>query len=368
MPPKGGKRTRSAACGSGKAAKHVTFSSAEAFNSSLNSEAYLVPGDEVADEDLEFDFVDWATCERSRGLDVRLSVRTRILLACHATDHLDKVVLMESWERSGLMPFNPERVLSTLTDDEVDESTRRKSGRLKSKEAAKLICKLALQYNAGEIDEQQLIIGVKETADDAVCYHITESTGAAAAKGVKRGAIASDWGSKKRQISKTDQFRSGSFQGSQYDAVGEKLDEQADALNRSQPWECRVVESRSKKECGHRLKSNAGLTKHAEAKHNGVGNYFNHSTGETKTFVTGDAAAAAAAAAGAAAPPVAAAAAAAAAAAVAAPPAPALADNGARRVKCQICGGFYTAATIGKHNKKRKHKVAAASAAAAASI
>jgi hypothetical protein len=189
---------------------------------------------------------------------------------------------MESWERSGLVPFNPERVLGTLTDGEVDDSDRRKSGRLKSKHAATLICKLAAQYEMGDIDEQQLIIGVKELADGAVCYHVTESTGAAAAKGVKSGAITSNCSSKKRKISKTDQFRTGSFQGSQYDAVGEKLDEESNALNHSQPWECKVVVN--KKKCCHRLKSNAGLIKHAEAKHHGIGSYYNHLTGETKMF------------------------------------------------------------------------------------
>jgi len=363
MPPKAARRTRSTSSGSGKGAKHVSFGSNVASNSSVDSGAYVVPGDEVADEDLKFDFLDWPSCERSRGLDVRLSVRTRILLACHATDHLNKEVLMESWERSGLMPFNPDRVLGTLTDDEEDQSDRRKSGRVKSRQAAQHICELAMQFQAGEIDEHQLLIGVKESADDAVCYHVTESTGAAAAKGVKSGAIASNWGAKSRKISKSDQFRSGTFQGSDYDAVEEALDEQVGALNRLQPWECKVVES--KKECGHRLKSNAGLTKHAESKHHGIGKYYNHLTGETKTFVTGEAAAAAASAAAAAAPAAAAAAPAPAPAAAAAAPAPAPAES-AKRVKCQVCGGFYTADTIGKHNKKRKHKSAALAAAATA--
>ena len=83
---------------------------------------YTVPGDEVADEDLKFDFLDWSTCDRSRGLDVALSVRTRILAACYAADHLPREVFVESWARSGLVPFNPSRVLDTLVDDEEDQS------------------------------------------------------------------------------------------------------------------------------------------------------------------------------------------------------------------------------------------------------
>jgi hypothetical protein len=339
---KAGKKRRSAPRSCGKGSKGV-----------VNSGKYVVPGNEVADEDLEFDFLDWPSCERSRGLDVRLSVRTRILLACHATDHLDKSVLIESWERSGLIPFDPSRVLRTLADDEDGGAERRKSGRVKSKEAANQICQLAQQFEAGDIDEQQLIIGVKKLADDAVCFHVTESTGAAAAKGVRSGAIPSGWGSKPRKTSKSDDRRSGSFQGDEYDVIGQRLDEEADALNRQQPWECKVLEK--KKECGHRLKSVAGLTKHATTKHHGIGKYYNHLTEEIKTFVVGEAAAAAAVAS----PPPAAAAAA---AAVASPPPAAAAaaaagvavDSSAKRVKCR-CGGFYTAATIGKHVKKKRH-------------
>ena len=332
---KGGSRAKS------KTHKHVSFGSG----------AYVVPGDDVADEDLELDFLDWASCERSRGLDVRLTPRTRILLACHATDHLDKSVLIESWERSGLVPFDPSRVLGTLADEEDGGRTnRRTSGRVKSKDAAKEICNLAKQYAAGEIDEQQLIIGVKKLADDAVCYHITESTGAAAAKGVKSGAIPKDGGSKKkRKTSYTDPFRTGSFQGSEYDDVAAALDVAVAALNLSKPWECKVVDSKSKKQCSHRLQSNAGLTKHAVAKHHGIGKYYNHLTLETKTFIGGDAAAIA---------QTASAAAAVDSGSRSSSPSPPHAAAVDKRVKCVVCGGFYTAATIGKHNNKKRHRQA----------
>jgi hypothetical protein len=324
----------------------------------VDSGAYVVPGDDVADEDLKLDFLDWASCERSRGLDVRLSVRTRILLACHACDHLDKSVLIESWERSGLVPFDPGRVLGTLADEEDGGTDRRRSGRVKSKDAAKEICNLAERCAAGEIDEQQLIIGVKELADDAVSYHITESTGAAAAKGVKSGAIPKDgsFNKKKRKNSYTDQFRINSFQGDEYNVVADALDEADAALNRLKPWECQVVDSKSKKECGHRLVRVSGLTKHAVSKHHGIGKYKNHLTQELKTFVAGEAADAAAQAANVApaaagsrssspspSPPVTPAAAAASAVAV------------NKRVKCW-CGGFYTLATIDQHNKKMRHR------------
>ena len=355
MPRSAAKKGGSAPGKGAKRRKHVSFAPVKASNSSVNSGAYVVPGDEVADEDLELDFLDWASCERSRGLDVRLSVRTRILLACHACDHLEKSVLIESWERSGLVPFDPARVLGTLADEEDGGPDRRRSGRVKSKDAAKEICNLAKQYAAGEIDEQQLIIGVKKLADDAVCYHITESTGAAAAKGVKSGAIPKDgsFNKKKRKTSKTDQFRTNSFQGSDYDQVADALDEADAALNRSKPWECKVVASKSKKECGHRLKSNAGLTKHAVAKHHGIGKYKNHLTQELKTFVAGEAADAAAqaasvapAAAGSSSPSP-------------SPPRAAAAAAGTvavdKRVKCW-CGGFYTLATIDQHNNKKRHR------------
>jgi hypothetical protein len=191
-------------------------------------------------------------------------------------------------------------------------------------------------------------------ADDAVCYHITESTGAAAAKGVKSGAIPKDGGSKnkKRKTSCTDPFRTGSFQGSDYDEVEAALDAAAAALNLSQPWECQVVDSKSKKQCSHRLKSNAGLTKHAVAKHHGIGKYYNHLTLQTKTFIGGEAAAAAQTASAAAGSPS------------SSPSPPRAAAAADKRVKCVVCGGFYTAATIGKHNNKKRHKEAAARNAA----
>jgi hypothetical protein len=331
----------------GKGVKRVAF---KASKDSKASGGYVVPGDDVADEDLEFDFLDWSTCQRSRGLDVSLSVRTRILLACHACDHLDRNVLVESWERSGLIPFDPERVLSTLTDEEEELGDRRKSGRVKSKESAAAICALAAQYQEGSIDDQQLIIQVKEIADEAVCYHVTQSTGAVAAKGIKSGAIAAGWDKKKRKVSKTDKFRAGSFQAEQYDLVEASLAEEAETLNRLKPWECKVAEKAKKgkgkagKVCGHRLKSTAGLTKHSTAKHHGIGNYYNHATGEIKTFATGDALAAVQHV------------------DAAEPFEPAAAASSSRRQKC-VCGGSYIDATREKHNDSAKHKshVAAAS-------
>jgi len=50
---------------------------------------------------------------------------------------MDPSVLAESWERSGLIPFNPARVLDTLVDEEYDAANRRKSGRAAANEAAK---------------------------------------------------------------------------------------------------------------------------------------------------------------------------------------------------------------------------------------
>ena len=67
MPPKASKRKQQAAGGGGVAEGPAP---------------YNVPGDDIADEDLNFDFLNWSSCDRSRGLDVALSVRTRILAAC----------------------------------------------------------------------------------------------------------------------------------------------------------------------------------------------------------------------------------------------------------------------------------------------
>ena len=133
---------------------------------------YSVPDDDVEDEDLDFDFLDWSSCDRSRGLDVALSVRSRILAACYAADHLPRAVFVESWARSGLIPFNPSRVLDTLVDDEEDLSVRR-SGRHKAEEATKRIAELTRQHANGDIDVQQFLIACKETADAAVCHHVT---------------------------------------------------------------------------------------------------------------------------------------------------------------------------------------------------
>jgi hypothetical protein len=349
MPPKARKLARKPAT-SGKVGKGAALQPA--------ADGYNVPGDDVDDEDLEFDFLDWLSCARSRGLDARLSVRTRILLACHACDHLDKGVLIDSWSRSGLMPFDPDRVLSTLTDDADDlDGGRRRSGRVKSKDAAAAICKIVAQYAEGIINDQDLLIKVKELADEAVCYEIMQSTGSVAARGVKTGAIANNWDAKKRKISKTEANRAGSYQGDDYDQVAESHAEEEAALNRNKPWECKVqkvtTKGKGKKQgpvCGHRLKSTPGLTKHADSKHHGIGKYLNHLTGETFEFISGDAAAAAAN------PnnvPLQAAAAAGG------------GEGGGKRLKCQVCQGTYTAATVGNHNKSPKHTAAAAAAAAA---
>jgi hypothetical protein len=257
----------------------------------------VVPSDEVADSDLTFDFMDWSTCKRTRGLEPSLSVRTRILLACWASDNLDKDVVTESWARSGLVPFDPDRVLHTLSDD-VEEDGVRKSGRVKTRDAAAEICKLAEQHRAGDVGEQQFIIRVKELADRAVCFHITESTGAATAKGVASGAISKQ--QPRRKLSRTEAFRTGSYQGDEYDIVNETQDAQEAALNATKPWECKVPEKGARgrptgKVCGHRLGTVAGCTKHANAVHCGIGNFLNHQNGLVRTFVDGDAAAAAAA-------------------------------------------------------------------------
>jgi hypothetical protein len=355
MPSKGSKGSQKSPRGRGNGAKGGKGGNRAALPPAADSGAsggYIVPGDEVPDEDLEFDFLNWLSCQRSRGLEPALSVRTRILLACHACDHLDKSVLIESWNRSGLMPFDPERVLSTLTDDADDLGDRRRSGRVKSKDAAAAICKLAEEYAEGIINDQELLIKVKELADAAVCYEIMQSTGAVAAKGVKTGAIDQHWETKKRKISKTDKHRTGSFQGDDYDAVATSLAEEEEALNQSKPWECKVQEKKKGKKqgkvCGHRLKSTAGLTKHANHAHHGIGKYFNHVTGVTSEFVGGDAAAAAASPNN------------------VPPPAAAAAGGEGKRLKCQLCQGTYTAATIGKHNNSPKHTAAVEAASAEA--
>ncbi len=47
----------------------------------------------------------------------------------------------------------------------------------------------ARQHADGEINVQQFLIACKETADDAVCYDVTESTGAAVRKGLGSGKL-----------------------------------------------------------------------------------------------------------------------------------------------------------------------------------
>jgi hypothetical protein len=322
---------------------------------------YNVPGDDVADEDLNFDFLDWSTCDRSRGLDVALSVCTRILAACYAADHLPREVFVESWARSGLIPFNPSRVLDTLVDDEEDRSLRR-SGRHKAEDAGKRIAELSRQHANGEINVQQFLIACKETADDAVCYNVTESTGAAVRKGLGSGKLSKeqlDGGKKKRKVSKTDKRRQGMFQGNDYDAVAEGLDAEEAVLNEQKPWECKVVVKG--KVCGWRLKKY--LVKHADSAHSGVGNFYSHITKEEKKFLSGTALAAskddAAAAAAAAGGDDAAAAGGGAAAAAGGDAAAAAGGDAAaakkKRITCQICKSSYVAADIGKHLKKAVH-------------
>jgi hypothetical protein len=168
---------------------------------------------------------------------------------------------------------------------------------VKTRDTAEAICKLAEQRRAGDLDEQQFIIQVKELADKAVCFNVTESTGAVSAKGLASGAIVHQ--PPRRKTSKTDAFRTGSFQGDEYDKVAEAQDAQEAILNASKPWECKIPEKGPRGKatgevCGHRLGTVAGCTKHANAVHSGIGNFLNHQNGVVRTFVDGDAAAAAA--------------------------------------------------------------------------
>jgi hypothetical protein len=249
-----------------------------------------------------------------------------------------------------------------LVDDEEDRNLRR-SGRHKAEEATKRIAELTRQHADGELTVQQFLIACKETADDAVCYNVTESTGSAVRKGLGSGKLSKeqlDGGKKKRKVSKTDKRRQGMFQGNDYDAVAEGLDAEQASLNEQKPWECKVVVKG--KVCGWRLKKY--LVKHADSAHSGVGNFFSHITKEEKKFLSGtalaaskDTAAAAAAAGGDAAAAV---------AGGTAAPAAAGGDAAAankKRIICQICKSSYVAADIGKHLRKPVHMNAVREAA-----
>jgi hypothetical protein len=66
---------------------------------------YIVPGDDVEDEDLEFQDVNWPLCERMRSLDPAFTERTRILAAIYAARQVSPQVGLSCWPLAAAQLF-----------------------------------------------------------------------------------------------------------------------------------------------------------------------------------------------------------------------------------------------------------------------
>ena len=82
---------------------------------------YVVPGDDVEDEDLVFSRDNWSLSERTRFLDPSLSERTRILGAIFARMQVPPSVGLASWALSGLFSDDPNVVLNRLPGADNDQ-------------------------------------------------------------------------------------------------------------------------------------------------------------------------------------------------------------------------------------------------------
>ena len=341
--PGRGKRARpvtsSKAAKPGKSKKKASPQSA--VDSPVEERArYVVPGDDVEDEDLEFLPDNWPLCERSRYLDPSLSERTRILAAVFARMQVPPSVGLNAWALSGLFSDNsPNVVLDRLPGNEKKQ--KRQSLRLLPGKTRQTIKDMA---DDSDISDDTFFIDAQPMIHDVVRYGVTESQANANAKaGAATRSSGAAVHASGRKKSKTEYARVGTYSTpADYNAVIEESKRQEDQDASLLPWRCQVLVGKvvaRRQPCGHKLKSERGCTKHATSMHNGLCHFINAVTNvERKEQINAAAAAPAAPAP----------------AAAAAPAAPA--KN--RKEQCKICDGKYPHGTYTLHVRRKRHRTA----------
>ena len=168
--------------GSSKVAKPVKSKSKASAQPAVDSLAperarYVVPGDDVEDEDLEFLPDNWPLCERSRYLDPQLSERTRILAAVFARMQVPPSVGLAAWAQSGLFSDDPNVVLDRLPGNEKDR--KRESMRLLPARTRQTIKDMA---DDSDISDDDFFIQSQPMIHQVVKFSVTESQANANAK------------------------------------------------------------------------------------------------------------------------------------------------------------------------------------------
>jgi hypothetical protein len=287
---------------------------------------YVVPGDDVEDEDLEFQNVNWPLCERMRFLDPALTERTRILAAIYAARQVSSHVGMSCWALSGLFSDDPEVVLSRLPGTEKQQN--RASKRILPRVTRQTIRDLADDSDISDdtffINAQPMVHAFSVNISShhfhslqvhkVIRYSVTESQANADAKA---GAAARKSTGERRK-SRTEHARTGTFsEASDYDKVIAEHQRQQDENNAAFPWRCQVMVGTGKKKhvCGHKVKTPRGCTNHAIAIHNRMCHFLHAVTNQERkeTIVEIE-------------------------------------------LKCLICGGIYTISTMDSHNATQRHR------------